>query len=109
MVNGDFGSGESGMVDHDEIQLSKLAKKMLATPHKNRSESMTRNARKSIYSRAKDEAGRAALSAARRIAALGHPSEQTAIFDVETVEGGQVIYHMPYLLNPNGSVELIAA
>jgi hypothetical protein len=96
------------MTDPDEFHLSKLAKKMLATPHKNRQESMA-SVRASIYSRASNEADRAAISAARRIEVFGLPPEQVAIFDVETLEGGAVIYHMPYLLNPNGSVDIIAA
>jgi hypothetical protein len=70
---------------------------------------MSNVALRSIYSRASNEADRAAVSAERRIEVYGLPREPVAIFDVETLDDGTVVYHMPYLLNPNGSVDIIAS
>jgi hypothetical protein len=91
------------MTDPDEIQLAKLAKSVLAMPHRKREESKV-----GITRRAGAD-DRVAMSAKRRIAAFGHPPEQMAVFDFEKQLDGTVICHDPYLLNIDGSAVRIAS
>jgi hypothetical protein len=94
--------GEHVMIDPDEARLSKLAKSVLAMPHKRREESKIGRGKKGSDARI-------ALSAKRRMDTFGRPSEQMAVFDFEKLSDGTVICHDPYLLNIDGSAVRIAS
>jgi hypothetical protein len=91
------------MTDPDEIQLSKMAKTVLAMPHKRRDESKVGRTRQHPQVMGLDERARL------RIEKVGPPSEQMVVFDAETLTDGRVVYHKPYLLGPDGRVALIAS
>jgi hypothetical protein len=85
------------MIDPDEAKLSKLAKSVLAMPHKNREESKIGKTRR------QSDDSRIAASAQRRIRLYGPPSEQMVIYDVGRRVDGSMSLLPPYLLNPDGT------